>query len=132
NPLSLNSDDTYDADMIDRRIYIGESYDDDFCYRFFRKKDLKKLYVHFLKQVMPLVKRIMDLSYHPNDERLCNKLNGHFFVITDLSIQEIINGNLVVTILFPKGIVFANSFGRPLHGIWSGLQEIMIIGVEIE
>ncbi|CAG8852582.1 2966_t:CDS:2, partial [Gigaspora margarita] len=34
-----------------------------------------------------------DLSHHPNDERLYNELNGHFFVITDPSIQEIIDGN---------------------------------------
>ncbi|CAG8829631.1 20322_t:CDS:1 [Gigaspora margarita] len=91
--LSLSPNDTNDADMIDRRIFIGESYDDDFCYRFFRKKDLKKLYEHFLEQVIPLAKRIMDLSRHPNDERLYNELNGHFFVITDPSIQEIIDGN---------------------------------------
>ncbi|CAG8796826.1 4643_t:CDS:2, partial [Dentiscutata erythropus] len=49
-------DDTYDADMINSRIFI-ENYG------------------------------------HPNDERLYNELNGHFFVITDSSIQEIIDGD---------------------------------------
>ncbi|CAG8816182.1 3018_t:CDS:1, partial [Gigaspora rosea] len=77
----------------------------------------------------------MDISHHPNDERLYNELNGHFIVITDPSIQEIIDGDCeflsVIMITFPKGIVFASTFGRPFHGIWPGLQEIMIIGVEI-
>ncbi|CAG8752543.1 13795_t:CDS:1 [Gigaspora margarita] len=35
----------------------------------------------------------MDISHHPNDERLYNELNGHFFVITDPSVQEIIDGD---------------------------------------
>ncbi|CAG8852581.1 3393_t:CDS:2, partial [Gigaspora margarita] len=40
----LSSDDTYDADMIDKRIFVGEPHDDKIFNRFFRKKDLKKLY----------------------------------------------------------------------------------------
>ncbi|CAG8504258.1 14063_t:CDS:2 [Dentiscutata heterogama] len=91
--LPLSPDATYDADTINSRIFIGESYDNDFCYRFFRKKDLKKLYELFLEQVIPLTKKIIDISYYPNDKRLYNKLNSHFFVITDPSIQEIIDDN---------------------------------------
>ncbi|CAG8796825.1 4642_t:CDS:2, partial [Dentiscutata erythropus] len=75
-----------------KNIY-REPNDDDIFNRFFRKKDLKKLYKLFLEQVIPLAKKIMDISHHPNDERLYNELNGHFFVITDPSVQEIIDGD---------------------------------------
>ncbi|CAG8608034.1 1283_t:CDS:2, partial [Racocetra fulgida] len=91
--LSLSSDDTYDADMIDRRTFVGESYDNDIFNRYFRKKDLKKLYKLFLKQVIPFTKKIMDTAHHPDDERLYNELNGHFFVIIDPFIQDIIDGD---------------------------------------
>ncbi|CAG8781126.1 37188_t:CDS:1, partial [Gigaspora margarita] len=87
----LSPDDTYDIDMIDRRIFINEPYDNDIFNRFFRKKDIKKLYRLFLEQVIPLAKEIIDISHHPNDERLYNELKGLFFVITDPSVQEIID-----------------------------------------
>ncbi|CAG8740845.1 14591_t:CDS:2 [Gigaspora margarita] len=53
---NLSPDDTYDADMIYRRIFI-------------------------------------DISHHPNDERVYNELNSHFFVIIDPTVQKIIDGD---------------------------------------
>ncbi|CAG8796425.1 17804_t:CDS:1, partial [Cetraspora pellucida] len=90
---NLSPDYTYDADMIDRRIFIGESYDDDFWIRYFRKKDLQRLYELFLEQVIPFAKEILETSFHSNDERLYNELFGHLSTITDPFIQERIHGN---------------------------------------
>ncbi|CAG8690628.1 39044_t:CDS:2 [Gigaspora margarita] len=59
--LSLSPDDIYDTDMIDKRIFIGEPNVDDIFNRFFRKKDLKKLYKLFLEQIIPFAKKIMDI-----------------------------------------------------------------------
>ncbi|CAG8841995.1 43398_t:CDS:2, partial [Gigaspora margarita] len=41
--------------------------------------------------VIFFVKEIMNTSYYSNDKRLYNELNGHFFIITDPSVQEIID-----------------------------------------
>ncbi|CAG8517176.1 17455_t:CDS:2 [Dentiscutata heterogama] len=89
--LSLSPDDTYDADMIDRRIFI----------------------------VIPLTKKIMDISHHPNDERLYNELNGHFFVITDPSVQEIIDGDY-------EFFVGSNDFIPERHCIHSRIRQTFL------
>ncbi|CAG8457595.1 4429_t:CDS:2 [Gigaspora margarita] len=114
----LSPDDTYEADMIDRRIFI-EPYDDDTFNRFFRKKDLKKLFRFFLEQVIPIAKEIMDISHHPNDERLYNELNGHFFIITDPSVQEIIDGDY-------EFFVGSNNFIPERHCIRGHIQQTFI------
>ncbi|CAG8781122.1 37187_t:CDS:2 [Gigaspora margarita] len=89
-------DDTYNADMIDRRIFI-EPYDDDVFNRFFRKKDLKKLYRLFLEQVIPIAKEIMDISHYPNDES-----DYEFFVGSNNFIPEryCIHGHIQQTFLW--------------------------------
>ncbi|CAG8486400.1 7319_t:CDS:2 [Cetraspora pellucida] len=89
---NLSPDNTYDADMIDRKIFIGESYDAEFWIRYFRKKDLQRLYKLFLEQVIPFAKEILKTFFHSNDERLYNELFGHLSTITDPFIQERIQG----------------------------------------
>ncbi|CAG8682769.1 33534_t:CDS:2 [Gigaspora margarita] len=91
--LSLSPNDTYNANIIDNKIFIRESYDDDYWTRYFRKKDIQKLYKLFLEQVIPIAKRIMETSLHPNDEVLYKELFDYYSVITDPSIQEKIDGD---------------------------------------
>ncbi|CAG8682758.1 33533_t:CDS:2 [Gigaspora margarita] len=106
--------------MIDSKIFIRESYDDDYWTRYFRKKDIQKLYKLFLEQVIPIAKRIMETSFYPNDEVLYKELFGHYSVITDPSIQEIIDGDCKFFIggneIIPDFIVFVVEYGKPFYG----------------
>ncbi|CAG8857198.1 37985_t:CDS:1, partial [Gigaspora margarita] len=43
--------------------------------------------------VIFFVKEIINTSHYSNDKRLYNELNGLFFIITDPSVQELIDND---------------------------------------